>query len=327
MARLYGLAPLCRRGARAVAFSLAALLAVTAGSAWAEATALEQYMLELVNRARHNPGEEADRYLGGELNEGLPAGTLSAAPQPPLVFDHALNTAADGHTADMIAENFFGHTGTDGTSSHQRMSRAGFPFAGTFGSGENIAARSNFGGVVNAASILQMHINLFVDAGVSGRGHRVNLLNANFESVGLGAAHAASFIPLSSLPSDIVTQNFAYTASQGPYLTGVAYDDRDDDGFYTPGEGLSGLTITAFDAGTADVAGTTSTTNTGGYALPLPSGSYDVEIVGPLGTVSSSGIKLASVNKKLDYHNRTARPSSGSSRAGALVPIFNLLLN
>ena len=41
---------------------------------------LEQYMLELMNRARANPSAEAARY-GIDLNEGLPAGTISAAPK------------------------------------------------------------------------------------------------------------------------------------------------------------------------------------------------------------------------------------------------------
>ena len=43
----------------------------------AQPTAYEQYFLELVNRARANPGGEAAR-LGIDLNQGLAAGTISA---------------------------------------------------------------------------------------------------------------------------------------------------------------------------------------------------------------------------------------------------------
>ena len=45
-------------------------------------TAADQYILELVNRARLDPAGEAAR-LGIDLNEGLAAGTISATPKDP----------------------------------------------------------------------------------------------------------------------------------------------------------------------------------------------------------------------------------------------------
>ena len=49
-------------------------------------TAQDQYMLELVNRGRANPQGEADLYLNGNLNQGLPSNTISTNAKPPLVF-------------------------------------------------------------------------------------------------------------------------------------------------------------------------------------------------------------------------------------------------
>ena len=43
----------------------------------------EQYMLELINRARANPSAEASRY-GIGLNDGLAAGTITTAAKQPL---------------------------------------------------------------------------------------------------------------------------------------------------------------------------------------------------------------------------------------------------
>jgi serralysin len=63
-----------------------------------EPTAQEQYMLELINRARLNPQAEADRSLGGNLNEGLAPGTISTKPKQPLAFDLKLEQAAQGHS-------------------------------------------------------------------------------------------------------------------------------------------------------------------------------------------------------------------------------------
>src|SRR5437016_2552832 len=50
-------------------------------------TNLEQYLVELVNRARADPPAEAARY-GIALNEGVPAAdTISTAPKQPLAIN------------------------------------------------------------------------------------------------------------------------------------------------------------------------------------------------------------------------------------------------
>src|SRR5215217_3300694 len=53
----------------------------------------EQYLVELINRARSDPAAEAARY-GIDLNEGLRPGTLSPAPRAPLPFNPNLIKAA-----------------------------------------------------------------------------------------------------------------------------------------------------------------------------------------------------------------------------------------
>ncbi|MCA9009131.1 MAG: hypothetical protein KDB01_05260, partial [Planctomycetaceae bacterium] len=71
-------------------------------------TDLEQYMLELVNRARANPNAEAARY-GIGLNAGLPTGTISAAAKQPLAPQQQLIVAARLHSQDMLQRNYFDH--------------------------------------------------------------------------------------------------------------------------------------------------------------------------------------------------------------------------
>jgi uncharacterized protein YkwD len=288
------------------ALFLGVLIGLFPGTAAAVVSDLEQYMLELINQARADPQSEADSHLSGNLNEGLEPGTISTTTKQPLVFDVSLDTAAGGHTEDMVSNDFFSHTGTGGSTFADRITNAGYPFSGSFGSGENIATRSNFSADVTASTILSMYTDLFIDSLTPSRGHRLNLMNASFESIGLGAGHSSAFSLLSSLPSDVVTQDFAYTSAQGPYLTGVAYDDGDVDNFYTPGEGLGGLAVTAFLAGTSTTAASTTTLGSGGYALQLSSGSYDLQIVGPLGTLFEKDISLGSQNLKFDYNNSTA---------------------
>src|SRR3954468_21380533 len=58
----------------------------------APATTYEQYMLELINRARANPAAEAAR-LGIDLNEGLAASSISTAAKQPLAINDKLTYA------------------------------------------------------------------------------------------------------------------------------------------------------------------------------------------------------------------------------------------
>src|SRR4051812_4350437 len=61
----------------------------------------EQYMVELINRARANPAAEAARY-GIDLNEGLTGGTISATPKQPLAINPDLTESSRTHSQWMI---------------------------------------------------------------------------------------------------------------------------------------------------------------------------------------------------------------------------------
>jgi hypothetical protein len=62
-------------------------------------SALEQYMVELINRARANPAAEAARY-GIDLNEGLAAGTISAKAKQPLAISPNLIVSSRAQPVD-----------------------------------------------------------------------------------------------------------------------------------------------------------------------------------------------------------------------------------
>lgn len=58
---------------------------------------------------------------------------------PRLSWNSKLEEAADAHARDMIANNFFSHTGSDGSTPEIRIGRTGYAAAGLYWSGENIA--------------------------------------------------------------------------------------------------------------------------------------------------------------------------------------------
>ena len=84
------------------------------------ATALEQMLLELINRARLDPAAEAARF-GIDLNEGLAPNTLSGVSKQPLAMNETLLSVARAHSQDMINRDYFAHDtpeGVDGVPAH-----------------------------------------------------------------------------------------------------------------------------------------------------------------------------------------------------------------
>lgn len=251
-------------------------------------SAYEQYMLELINRARANPAAEAAR-LGIDLNAGLPAGTISAAAKQPLAFNAALADAAEDHSAWMLNTDTFSHTGSGGSAPGARMKAAGYQFTGSWSWGENIAISSGSGMAIATATVDRQENGLFNSAG-----HRENLLGAGFREVGIGITsgdyHGAAAVT--------TTQDFARSGSL-PFLTGVAFADRDGDRFYDPGEGLGGISV---DARSSTGAVTHTTTwEAGGYQMALPAGSYTLTFSG--GGLEQPVVRqatLGSLNVKVD---------------------------
>ncbi|WP_244627567.1 CAP domain-containing protein [Microvirga tunisiensis] len=176
-----------------------------------QATAYEQFMLELVNRERAKTGAQ------------------------PLAFNGTLNESADSHSNWMIATDTFSHTGLGSSSPHERMIQAGYAFSGSWTSAENIAWVSTRAPAGLQDEVELLHANL-----MNSPGHKANILNGTFREIGIGFDTG----PYQSWDGAFVTQNFAMSGTK-VYLTGVGMDDKDGDRFYDIGEGLGGLAVTA----------------------------------------------------------------------------------
>ena len=100
-----------------------------------------------------------------------------------LTVDDRLAAAAKGHSDDMAAQGYFSHTSLDGRSFADRVRAAGYPDPG----GENIAQGQRGAEAVH-------------DAWMNSQGHRENILNCGFATIGVGL-HAGSWT---------WTQNFGY---------------------------------------------------------------------------------------------------------------------
>lgn len=251
-------------------------------------TDYEQLLLELVNKARANPAAEAKRLKMG-LNDNLAPGTITTTPKQPLPFHEDLIAASRAHSKWMVEEDVFSHTGAGGTDGGGRMKKYGFVFSGTFAWGENISAVWEPEEYDFVKMTHDTHDGLFRSPT-----HRPNICGDNFDEIGIGFHHG-DFLGNKSL---LGTQNFAATGKlPDPWLLGVVFQDKDKDGTYDPGEGLSGVTVTLGDESWDAV-----TSSSGGYAMPCAgSGSMDVTFSGgALNQAVVRSITRAGKNIKLD---------------------------
>ncbi|PBC65619.1 RNA polymerase [Streptomyces sp. Tue6028] len=94
----------------------------------------------------------------------------AAAGCGPLTEDPQLEDAAQAHSDDMAARNFFEHTNPDGADPGRRITAAGYRWS-TYG--ENIAQ-----GQQTPEAVMESWMN--------SPGHRANILNCSFKNIGVG---------------------------------------------------------------------------------------------------------------------------------------------
>jgi len=95
----------------------------------------------------------------------------------PLRLDPLLNRAADGHSEDMAARDYFDHSDPEGRGPGVRIDAVGYPHRGW---GENIAA-----GYGSAEAVVTGWMN--------SPGHRANILNCAFDEIGIGYAEPGRY--------------------------------------------------------------------------------------------------------------------------------------
>ena len=254
-------------------------------------SAEEQYMLELLNRFRTDPHGELARLtnsLSGEARSSDPDinsaldffnvngpvlqsqwSALTAV--PPLAQNEALYRMAELQSENMILDDMQEHNlpGRPGLAERADMFDYDYSILG-----ENIFAY--------AESVFHGHGAFAIDwgAGPNGiqnpPGHRQSMLSSQFREIGIRilpeTAQATEVGPL------VITQNFGTRQSFGDaWLVGVVFDDQNTNEFYTVGEGLGGVTVTAVSGSGTFI---TTTFDAGGYQMQLPADTYTVTFSG-----------------------------------------------
>ena len=268
----------------------------------------EQYYLELINRARANPTAEGIRlalttdanvlnaYSAFGVNLVLMQSQFALiAPAPPLSMNATLLDAARAHSQNMLQNNYQGHSGPDGSLTTRL---AGYTSGSNGWSiGENVYAYSKSVWYGHAAFEVDWGGTALTGGMQSPPGHRQNIHNPTFREIGVGVVLGSNGGSTGVGPQ-LVTQDFGTVGGLSPFVTGVVYRDLNGNGFYDPGEGVGGVTVTI-----ANVNNYAVTASSGGYSVPVPgSGDYTVTFSGGSAPTAQQAVSVINgQNVKADY--------------------------
>ncbi|GGF62270.1 hypothetical protein GCM10011402_12880 [Paracoccus acridae] len=144
-----------------------------------------------------------ERYFASLINQSRKAEGLA-----PLVLEKRLNDSAQAHSRWMLETDVFSHKGQGGSSSRQRIEKAGFDLAGQWMTAENIAYVSIQGASDLQDEIRQLHRNL-----LDSPGHYANIMG-KAAYVGIGLEVGTIAVGGRNYQVLMATQNFADTDGQ-----------------------------------------------------------------------------------------------------------------
>lgn len=334
-----------------------------------EPTDEEQLYLEYINRARADAMAEAARLRASatdenseDYNSQVASGaadvdfdimdtqfeSLPASAQP-LAFNATLIDLARLHSQDQFTNVFQGHVSSSDPPAPLSAFDTFSDRLDAVGWISGVSSRENV--FSSARSAWHGHAGFNIDWAGAGDpnavggmqdppGHRLAIHGADSREIGVGVVlgnrtdaerpdgvSLANVTALNNVGPQVVTQVFGGSDSFDQFLTGVAFLDFNGDGFYNLGEGLGGVTI---EVEGVDYYAVTS--NSGGYAIPLPgqSGNFTVTISGTNITTFSETVNVPSVeNHKMDYvpsfsmpqASGSATPATGSAASYSFTPL------
>jgi hypothetical protein len=227
----------------------------------------EQYLVELVNRARSDPAAEASRL-------GVSA-SLDHDALPALRPDFDVGETCRVFCRDVL-DNFAmipvaPRTDSHGATAFDRLVTVADYAAAT----ENTLSVS--GSEVNTAAVDSLHRKAFADSADRGQ-----MLNGAMWEIGVGLVPGSL-----GGKASVLIERYCYRLllspsypERVPVITGAIFHDwRKADGFYTPYEGQGGVTVTATRASPFAQVSTT-TWASGGYALAVSDGTWTLSATG-----------------------------------------------
>lgn len=221
-----------------------------------EPNAEEQLFIYLLNKARSDPPTYG-KSIALDLND--------VKAQPALALNKELTASARFRSDDMLKRDYFAHVDPDGTGPNMHAVDSGYNLGRAYTRSKNANnIESIAAGREHAGEILKM---LVIDEGVPDLGHRKHLLGMS-DYYAAGREIGAGILPRGASTSKyeaICAIHIAARDQNGSFVTGVVYEDKNENGAYDAGEGLPEVSIITD-------AGNTVSLAHGGFSLFLPKG-------------------------------------------------------
>ena len=154
--------------------------------------------------------------LQDDLNQGLPAGTITTAAKPPLARNELLRTAITAHLLYLQENNLFSHTGSNNSTSKQRIVDAGvYPLS------QNRRKPRPLGGThwLSLPEIRQVAANL-LNEWFKSPPHRESFMDSEFREVGIAMVTGPFRYEGTAYTAGLGGQNLG-KRDVDPFLTGV----------------------------------------------------------------------------------------------------------
>lgn len=260
---------------------------------YGDPTPQEQELLELMNRARKDPVAEGQR-LGLDFS--------AYQSNPPLTHNEFLAKASLAHVNDMAARGFYGHTNPDGVGPNGRVFDSGYQSNDFYGTNRTLNLTENLGAATGNRFLTpqDVHDTFMIDAGQVQPKHREMILGYGYEKVReVGVGYRIN-LPSSQAFTQYVTEEFAYTKTNKPFIVGTVFNDGQGDGVAQAGEGRGQVPVTLKHVASGFTL-TTPTKTAGGYAFEvfIP-GEFEITIDG-----QTTKVMIADKNVKVDLRSGT----------------------
>jgi hypothetical protein len=253
----------------------------------------QEFVYQL-NWARHDPHAYS-------LQQGLGVDLSDVDPSHPLAINSELGVSAKFHADELAEHNYFAHQSNVTGDWPNKMARdAGYDLPDHWPDDSNqvesLAAGTLYDRAAKAVDAL------IIDEGVPGVGHRLQLLaigdfyRGNQEiGVGFAANNQSTY-------THYWAAHLARTGDGDNFLTGVVYDDVNQNNRYDAGEGIAGTTV--------EVGAQSVTTNeAGGWSIIAADGSHVVRVVDAIAGINSVAVvDMSSVNVEVDFRAGTEHP-------------------
>lgn len=281
----------------------------------------ELQLLNLVNQLRTDPrpvlaehgidaGSEAFPEMERFFSEGL----------PPVAYHPSLYAAADELVVDMLENGHFTPTTADGKTLADRVRAQGYEPAWT---GEARVRLSTCETVSPSETLPRMFRSLLRRAFHGDPQKRNGSMLAD-EAADAGVRIAAGHNPaLGGICGDdvhLLVADFGARKTSEPAdsdapadgrLVGLVFSDKDSNGIYDPGEGLSNAAVTVDRGAGSELLHETAVNRAGGYAIAMAPGNYRVTVSAGQEQVSEWVRVESAVNSWLPAVIDTPAPEPG----------------